>query len=312
MTISELTNILIRAGVEAKSAPNGEIAVNCTSCGDHKLHARISLRVGWVHCHRRGCNQTLSKYLKSVGINQKLSTEWVKEPGPLDRLEQMFQGKETPVQHNSINIKDVAEPFTSLTSVMRDRARLYLHSRGMGDEIIDTYQLMVGKGDLSGRIVIPFFENGKLVYYQARAFLVPAWKKVMNPDTDTVIEGKSNWLFNIDQASMYDEVVVTEGWASAISCGPNAVSIQGNRASATQLCKLCDHWNKFVVCLDADTYPETLQLCRAIKARKPRAKVRDIDLLSGDPNECYNRDIMKHIIKEATEYNELDAMGRCL
>jgi len=309
MTTPELAVILSKNGVENAIAPNNELAVNCLLCGDTKLHARISVKLGWVHCHRKGCNQRLSSYLRSLKINVKLQRDWVKTSGPIDKLEGLFNGHENHKTENiSVDLSEVAEEFSD--SKMSMMALSYLASRGIGPAEVDLYHIMLGKGTQTGRVVIPFTENGDVVYYQARAFLVPAYKKVTNPNLADVSHGKSEWLYNADLARQYKTVVITEGWASAISSGTNAVAIQGNQASVAQLDKLTSWWRRFVICLDAGMEGETCKLAAQIKDRDPYAQIRVVWLDHGDPNDF--RSVMRHLIDAAPQYNWLEGMARCL
>jgi DNA primase len=166
---------------------------------------------------------------------------------------------------------------------MATKARKYLNARGFSDFQIDAYDLRYETtGRDGGRIVIPFKENGEIVYYQARSFMKHERLKILNPEQD---EGKSRFLFNFDQARDYTQVIICEGWASAMSAGPNAVAQSGIKPSERQLELLVSNWDDFVVMLDAGTVEESWWLAKALLHRKPKARVVITSLKAGDPND---------------------------
>lgn len=82
---------------------------------------------------------------------------------------------------------------------------------------------------LAGRLIIPYFKNGKLIYYQARDVTKDSKIKYISPSVP-----KSNILFNIDQLyrSTKDPLYVVEGAPDAIHL--NGVATLGNELSSKQ------------------------------------------------------------------------------
>ena len=109
-----------------------------------------------------------------------------------------------------------------------------------------------------GRLILPVFEKGRLVYYTGRT-LIGQGKKYYNPTN--VVKGKSEFLFNLDVAEKYKNVVVDEGFFDSVRVGDNSVALLGNSISDVQLEKLLlAGFEKICVCLDAEARKEGIQL----------------------------------------------------
>lgn len=83
---------------------------------------------------------------------------------------------------------------------------------------------------LVGRLIIPFFKNGKLIYYQARALNDTSSKKYINMDIP-----KTNIIFNMDQLyrNMDRPLYVFEGAMDAIHV--DGVAVMENNLSSNQI-----------------------------------------------------------------------------
>jgi hypothetical protein len=201
-------------------------------------------------------------------------------------------------------------PILGSKSMIAEKAKAYLNGRGFTDETIDKYGLMFSEsGRYAGRIIIPFYEHKKLVYFQARRFIGADDRKVINPSKDDAPRGKSHWLYNFDMASKYDEVIITEGWASAISAGENAIALQGNRASPVQMKKLLANWSRFIIMLDPNTLKETMVLGDSFMSSGRNIEVKVVVLEAGDPNELGSETI--NVLKSsAMVYDKLNLLKR--
>jgi hypothetical protein len=98
------------------------------------------------------------------------------------------------------------------------------------------------KGRYAGRLVFPVFEQGSLVYYQARAMWPPTpgrkHIKMLNPPAVNGQSVSSDFLFNLEQAAQYPRVAITEGPIDAVKVGVDAVCTFGKRITDTQVGKL--------------------------------------------------------------------------
>jgi DNA primase len=138
----------------------------------------------------------------------------------------------------------------------------YLKNRNLSDQAIHEYELgFCSEGDYKGYVIVPFYENGEIVFFQARKFLSLANKPDhKNPPRDSA-NGKSQVIFNLDRISKNRSVVITEGVFDAMAVKKNAIAILGKKMSKYQIDKLVSRGvNDIVILLDEDAFEETQQL----------------------------------------------------
>lgn len=294
MRVNDFISALVDSRVPHKLAPNGEVAIHCIRCRDNDYHMHVNTSVykngvtGWGYCYRNGCTSPLYWIAKTLKLDIKI-TEATREVSSFDQFASMIRSGlkgSAPVaeEQNKLKISDF-HVVDGSTTFCGKKAKSYLLGRGFTEGQIRNYQLMYSDdGDYLGRIIVPFFEHGKLVYFQARSFMLSPGLKVVNPGRSEALRGKADFLFNFDQALEYSSVVICEGWASAMSAGYNAVAINGKSASELQLRKLAKHWPSFTIMLDAGTQRESITLAHNLLKLNPRADVAIVDLPFGDPN----------------------------
>lgn len=113
---------------------------------------------------------------------------------------------------------------------------LYALKRGFSPKLLN--QLNLGgcfEGRCFGRLILPVYRNGSLVFWQAREALARDRPKYLNPRKEETLCSPSDVLFNADEASRHDNIVICEGIFSAMRVGKNAVATLGNKISQTQL-----------------------------------------------------------------------------
>jgi DNA primase len=173
------------------------------------------------------------------------------------------------------------------SSVQGKKALAYLLGRGFKKEVL--YEMQFGycaTGFYSGRIIIPTFIDGRLVYWQARDYTgrKSAKDKILNPRSGLVGNGKSEVLFNYDTARQYDCVIVVESWGSCLSVGPYGTAVNGKHISQQQL-RLLGRMEakRFIVLFDYGVGAMSgWDAAEALNAIKPTS----VALLPwGDPNE---------------------------
>lgn len=116
------------------------------------------------------------------------------------------------------------------TSIIARQARNYLYNRGLNDNDIRKYHLMFcTQGRFKNRIIIPFIENGEMIWYQGRAI----YKWMDRFDNPSGVE-KSMLVFNIDAIDKL--AVISEGPFDAMTV--NGQAIMGSRLSEWQAMKI--------------------------------------------------------------------------
>jgi hypothetical protein len=150
------------------------------------------------------------------------------------------------------------------------------------------------------RLVFPVFYKEGLVGWQMRS--IPG---TFYGDRKDVVRyyhlfDKGSYLYNYDEASKYEEVVVTEGVKKALKF-PNGVATWGACLSRNQL-RLIQGWNRIVMLLDGEEHNETQQKARSFVAGLKAAgkTVINIDLRkygAVSPDDL-PADILQAIVKE--------------
>jgi hypothetical protein len=182
------------------------------------------------------------------------------------------------------------------TSVIGRRAQAYMVGRGFF--LSRLYELGFGycpDGPYAGRVIIPFYEFGKLVYWQARDFTghVDPKDKIKNPTGGE--HGKSDVLFNYDGVRELPRVVLTESWGSSLATGRQAFAINGKSMSEVQLHKiLAMKADTIIILLDAGTWMESWIIAKRVAEHGRNVCV--CDLPSGDPNE-----VLRHVLIQSIQ-----------
>lgn len=167
-------------------------------------------------------------------------------------------------------------------------ARLpYLAQRGIRFSDVQQYGLFwCDQGRYVNRLIFPVWEQGQLVYWQARAMWEGEGRrfiKSLNPLPTPGMSGASEVLFNLDVARQYERVVLTEGPIDAIHVGPDAVATFGKKISLAQILKLCYAGVKAIDLMwDADAQREMIVAASRLSAL---FDVRLVWVPSGDPGE---------------------------
>lgn len=153
----------------------------------------------------------------------------------------------------------------------------------------------------SGRLVIPYFKSGKLIYYQARDITGSSRMKYMSPEVP-----KKNILFNIDQLYRNTEepLYVVEGAMDAIHL--NGIATLGNELSTPQ-CDMLASSNRRKI-LVPDFKGDSAKLCEQfvengweVSFPEYRTKAKDVSEAVVNYGKLYTAyDIVKNV-KSANE-----------
>lgn len=162
-----------------------------------------------------------------------------------------------------------------------------------------------GRGSKACRVIIPYYENGKIIYYNARA-ITKAGMKYDNPKEEEVGIGKNQVIYNIDILRYATKVWIFEGVLNALTIGMNATNIGGKEISLWQLSQyIKSPCKKFVIALDDDAYPEALAL--GLKLAAAGKKVKVLKFPTGkDANDLGRKETLKlEKAQSYMNYNEL-------
>lgn len=184
-------------------------------------------------------------------------------------------------------------------------ARKYL--RGRGYNINKLALRGIGyctQGSYKGRIITPFYENGFLVYFNARKF-IEVGDKHKNPKTEEFGIGKSLIMYNVDCLHLYNRVFLVESATNALTLGDRSFAIGGKQISKYQLSKIIKSpCKEVVIILDRDAYWYSLKLALDLI---PHKRIRVIKMPVGqDVNDIGKKKTMELIKKsKVLSYREV-------
>jgi len=96
------------------------------------------------------------------------------------------------------------------------------------------------RGDYAYRLIIPFFINSELKYWQGRTVLSNCEPKYLNPPANYCPLTKNMLWYNQDALKYNDKIYITEGWSDA-QMFEGGVSTQGWKISLMQYGILMKH-----------------------------------------------------------------------
>lgn len=240
-----------------------EIAINCPICKESRFRMQVNPQVvskggivGWAFCYRRWHGIPFQRLLEILHIDVESIDDVTITRTSFEAFHNRMREVKSPdylSEPTSVRITGIElgqfNQIIPATSYPAKRALTYLHQRGFTEDTVAKYRLMYDPfGDYKDRVVIPFYENGRALYFQARDITGYAKSKILNPTKLGSNLGKSDLLFNFDQAKKHKQARICEGWASAMSAGLNGVAISGKVASDRQLHLLLTNWKDFWCC----------------------------------------------------------------
>ena len=289
--------------VKTSSGSNGtEYIVVCPTCGKMKLSINPSKGVYqcWHGCGSGSLSSLLHMKLPKPPreVKKKVSYGYI-PPGDVVSLEGL--GDEHP-------------------------AWVYLKNRGFDPLYLSRVfgvcycsngkKFAGGTYDTSNTIIIPVTRDGKVVGWQSRLLYNPdeiaeeykkylGWKyedgKFIKPSKYMTMPGydKQTNMFNMDQASKNDLVVVTEGAFDAMRVGKCAIATFGKGVSDEQVDIIKNTWLVVVLLLDPDAKRDQDKLYNKLRYSAITIPVH----LSGykDAGECPQSEIWRQINVELAE-----------
>jgi hypothetical protein len=315
-----LHSFLISLGFRATSTANEYLAKECWHCGGiDKLYFNVKKLIGvCLKCSQvidlkalareSGSGNDLKSILETLEGLQRESE--VAELGFRDAVFARLNGLSVEDSKQK-GVSEVAFPdeFRTLEdgheSVSGRKALAYLEGRGFRRKNLFGHGFgFCATGYYGGRIIVPFRENGVLVYWQARDFTgkQPPSSKILNPPNWQVPNGKSDVLFNYDTVKELDLVIVCESWGSALATGHYATALNGKSMSEVQLQKLkACKCRGFMVLLDHGAEDKAWEIAKTLASTRYTSVAT---LPYGDPNEV-PRPILLDAIKSSVQYSKL-------
>ena len=139
--------------------------------------------------------------------------------------------------------------------------RNYLKHRGFNtDELSKQGIGYCTKGDYFGYVILPFYSNGKLTYFNAR-LVIGNGPRYNNPPKSVTGLGKEFLIFNEDALGLYNQIYICEGVFNALTIGERAIATMGKQISRYQINLLikCPA-KRFILLLDPDAKKQSIDL----------------------------------------------------
>lgn len=254
---------------------NGWLKGDCPECGEHKFG--VNLQHDRSNCFKCGYkekpisiiknNENLSNQVDLMSYIEKLDSTKIYEP-PIEAKE-LREGVQLP------------EGFTMLDSdgLLPKLARKYLKKRGFNiKELIDAGFGVCTEGKYFGYIIMPFYQNNELIYFNARR-LLGTGPKFNTPEIEEFGLGKNMMIYNIDALKYYKRIFLVESVTNARTIGDNSIATGGKAISDWQINIIIKSpIEKVIIGLDKDGIKQAIELAyRLINYKKVKVLEFDSD-----------------------------------
>ena len=236
----------------------GWLKGNCPSCGKTDKYG-INLAKDRTNCFSCGYNPSpLHLVMELEDVSTK--KEALSIVGDYREMEYTAPVMEA-LQEANLNLPEGYNNISMGTSTISKLARKYIKGRGFDiDEVSLKGWGYCNRGEFMGYIIMPFFIEGKLAYFNARRFL-GGGVKYKNPSIEETGIGKSLVIYNIEALYVYKEVYMTEGLINAETIGDEAIAMGGKKVSEYQISTILKSpVESIVLLLDPDAILESIEL----------------------------------------------------
>lgn len=182
--------------------------------------------------------------------------------------------------------------------------------RGLTVTELEEYDIRFSdSGKYYGRVLIPIYENNKMVNFVARSFMSCIKPKYLYPRTGETLLTCGEAIFGYEEA-LEDvsiiTIIITEGAFDAIAINrlraARGLAILSSHLTKSQLKKLLGLSKSFVfiIVLDSDAHKDASHIAETLSAHKRKTML--VLLERGDPASIPIED-MKRAIEEAEKYS---------
>lgn len=331
-SLHRLLDAEIGEGEYKRTNKGAQFAYSCPFCNDYKPRMFIHYGRQAFYCHNCGEKGTLISFLsKYYGYSWQKALllyrdhEGYEKPLP-DNVEEEIYDRLLNIDTRANRIihplPDEYIPIKEAHGRAGRRALEYLYNRGVpSSQAVKNNIGYCEEGHYKDRLILPDYENGELIFWQARTWKPQPedkykrkyYRKVLNPSLSEEEKGrgalaieKSEVISNIDTILEKGSIVICEGRFDAYTIGDLGGCIHGKYMSDTQIMKLISNKDKIkdiVIMLD----PDAMDLAITLGSRlyKHFDNIRICRLPDGtDPNDLGRKRVAK-AIREAEQYDDL-------
>lgn len=259
---------------------------NCFRCGEHPSPSQLIMDVEGL--------ETYSELLKLLGNGQFTELQFI-------------ESKVELAEAKSVYLPEGFKLLTHGDSTLSRTFRSYVKSRGFTPEALSRHGVgYITKGDLFGYLIIPFYYNGVLKYYNARK-VIGNGPRYNNPTKDITGLGKEFIIFNHDALDMYKSVYICEGAINALTIGDRGVATMGKSISRYQLNQFIkSSVSHFIILLDPDAKAQAIDLAlKLVPFKKVKVVILPDDT---DVNDLGKSETLKLVYK--TRYQDYQDLIR--
>ena len=244
----------------AKEIKRGEWVLECPVCHKDKLTVNVQKRMWhcWV-CQRyeiignglfpkkkviegAGGPLELIQLLNKIDRDKAISLITNASLLTFNNIERLPE-TEFKTLNNSYNFKPIGiqppphwKPITQVLPYMAQRGITMWDAQRLGILYCD-------EGKYKNRLIFPVWEQGHLVYWQARAMwdapkTDKTFRKALNPTKENGSAGASEVLMNLEMACKYPRVCLVEGPIDCVHAGNDSVATFGKHLTPIQVAKL--------------------------------------------------------------------------
>jgi DNA primase len=221
--------------------------------GDKKFHLGLGYKTQTYKCFKTGESGRLTKYIFKLLELHKVKLKDI-------HFSPTFAGWETVQNHTQTAetkelIKNIDLPQSchkleiNSKSIANQLFKNYLNKRNISDQLIERYKLFYNVTDniYKNRVIIPYYERDKVVFWTARAIDKKADKKYLYP----LNAHKSEFVYNLDNNTDKKQLIICEGQFNAMVL--DAVAVGGSSVSQKQIKLLANcKAEKVIVAFDQD------------------------------------------------------------
>lgn len=302
-------------------AQSNELIVTCPECGKDKLVVNTA-RKAW-HCWRceeyklnfygrrkaaRGAGGLLDLIQLLEGCSREQAVATVTDQARHLPVDLRSLGDHLVTQDVAVQLSPSITPPSGCQPIVEYGSLPYLRKRGILPEDVVAFGLMYcSSGIYANRLIFPVWEEGNLVYWQARAMWDsddPRFRKSMNPPRQAHMSGPAEVLMNLDQARRHRRVAIVEGPIDCIHAGSSSVATFGKKISMAQALKLRRAGVRVLELMwDGPTEHEPMgawpEMMRVATLLAGLFDVRLVFLPRGDPGD-YTRSDLDRLRRQAT------------
>lgn len=278
--MSERIREILETRLQYKGTAGRDTNYDCPFCAEsgHTLHVNYHKgEHGMARCHTcwygtrsllhlvRDLFGYIPKSLRSLAGHSPLVFD-------IDKLFKSSAAQPVPLPDDFSKLPE--RPTDNVTRIMLK----YLQLRGFTYNDIDVFGIGYAPS-LRGFLIFPFWQGGRVVYWQGRRVFGNSEAKNHNPPST----GKKSYLFGYQQAVGQKTGFICEGPLDGIAWGPGGLPLTSKDLHPQQVNALrLLGFDDLIVCLDSTEHDKTRQYAYRLN-RELSCRVGYLLLPSGDP-----------------------------